>query len=425
LAWKTTAEDCAEVATQMGLPISADTVLRILMSSPDPQLPTPRVLGVDDWAWRKGHSYCTILLDLETHRVVDLLPDRKPETLQKWLEDHPGVEIISRDRASAYAKGARDGAPKAPQVADRWHLLVNLGKYLERLFTRVRKQLGTNETTLKSEVPDYEAEPPAQNNPPTTPSSSVVTPGQKNRQARFDAIKELRGSGMSFSKIAKTLHLNYRTVLKYAKIDCCPEATPRRPQSSIIDPYVSYIRQKLADGCHNARILFAELEALGYQGSLWTLQRWLARYHKILKSHADIKGASLKALSPRTFKSWFLLPWTRLSCTAIKSLEDVLQMSPEFRVAFTLTHQFHTMVSHRAGHALDAWMKAAIKSGIPELQGFVKSIQKDLPAVYAGLTQKWSQGPVEGNNNRLKLIKREMYGRAKFDLLRKRVIHAP
>jgi len=424
LAWKTCAEDCAEVATKMGLPISADTVLRILIDSPDPQLPTPRVLGVDDWAWRKGHSYCTILIDLETHRVVDLLPDRKAETLEKWLKSHPGVEIISRDRASAYAKGAKDGAPKALQVADRWHLLVNLGNFLERFFIRIRKQLTTTPGNPMYEVQACEIESSVDASTPTM-SSSVITPGQENRKARFDAIKELLKSGMSLSQIAQNLHLDWRTVRKYANAERCPEKASHRPQSSILDPYVSYIRERWAAGCHNARKLFTELQERGYPGSMSTVGHWLAKQRKTLKADGSTKQTSFKTLPPRTFKSWFLLPWERLSSKTIKSLDQLLQMSRELRLAFTLTHQFHTMVSHRAGHALDSWIKAAVNSGIPEFQGFATSIQKDLPAVYAGLTQQWSQGPVEGNNNRLKLIKRQMYGRAKLDLLRKRVIHAP
>jgi transposase len=195
----TSAEAAARLARDLGLSISADTV-----STPDPELPTPRVLGVDDWAWRKGHSYGTILIDLETHKVVDLLPDRQASTFQQWLETHPGVEIISRDRAPVYAEAAKNGAPNAQQVADRWHLLKNLGEALEHWFHRLRLQLPKTVSTV--DPCDQVAEKAV--------PSPAPTRGQHNRQVRFEEIQNLNKQGLSLRHIARTLNLSRKTVRK-------------------------------------------------------------------------------------------------------------------------------------------------------------------------------------------------------------------
>lgn len=419
LGQTTSAEAAARLGRDLGLSVSADTVLRILRAVPDPESPNPRVLGVDDWAWRKGRSYGTILIDLETHKVVDLLPDRQASTFQKWLEAHPGTEIISRDRAPAYAEAAKNGAPNARQVADRWHLLKNLGEALERWFHRLQPEIPQiiPAEDLKS--------PPSNQIAGEAVPSAISTLGQQNRQVRFDAIQNLRKQGLSLRYIAQTLDLSRNTVRKYVSAEQCPQMAPRKPSPMLLDKYLSYLQSRFAAGCHSRRILFNELQTMGYQGSQSTVAHWITARRGITRQDTKQYRTRLKTIAPRKLQYWFMTSLKDLPRSITELLTQLLRANTELKRGYTLVHQFHTMVRHRAGRALPAWLKAVHNSGIPELKRFAISLNNDFAAVQAGLTEPWSQGPVEGVNNRLKLIKRLMYGRAKFDLLRKRVIYAP
>ena len=220
------------------LPISSSrwTVLRDVRKMSLTAGNTPRILGIDDWALRRGHRYGTILVDMETTRVIELLPDREADTVTAWLKSHPGVEIISRDRGGAYAQAARQGAPQAIQVADRWHLFKNLGEALTNLFGRYRRAL--KQMTVESIEMPKNADVKVQT--AAIPIRSL--PNQK-RFERFELVRQLREDGLTITAIANQIPLDRKTIRKYLNTDRFPDwyGTDSPKRVSKLAPYKDYL----------------------------------------------------------------------------------------------------------------------------------------------------------------------------------------
>lgn len=296
--------------------VSGDTLLRRIRRTVLPEASTPKVLGVDDWAKRKGLSYGTILVDLEQHRPIDLLPDTQAATLAAWLRAHPGVEIVSRDRSPAYAIGITEGAPRAVQVADRFHLLMNVREVLERVMLRQNRFLRTQ--TLAASV------------------STAATPESEDA-----ASCRLR-----------------------------------------LQPHLRHVKQP-----------------------------------------GKSRGAARLHLPSARQASWMLLRPEKIKDDEQKVVELLRRLTPVIAQAQELARSFVEMIKKRRVDELRGWIIAALKSESPEFRSFARGLANDIQAVKASLASEWSQGQVEGQINRLKLIKRMMYGRAKLDLLRARVLH--
>jgi len=230
-------------------------------------------LGVDDFAFRRGHRYGTLLYDHERHCVVDLLPDRTTATLAQWLREHPGVEIVTRDRADAYAEGIRQGAPSAKQVADRWHIVKNLGQALERLLDDKRSLI----KQAIQPIPPSETEEPA--SPAQTPAKPTHhdTLKQRHRQQRLERYEQVRAlweQGFNQGAIAQQMQLDPHTIRKFLRAQAFPERKPRVPsrQPGVLTPYQRYLRCRWVHGCHNARQLWQEVIERGYSGSYTTVK---------------------------------------------------------------------------------------------------------------------------------------------------------
>jgi transposase len=385
---------------------------------------------VDDWAWKRGRTYGTILVDQERHIVVDLLPERTAQALTTWLQDHPGVEILCRDRAGAYADGARQGAPTAVQVADRWHLLVNLREAVERLLTR-------HHAAVRAAAIDLLPAPPA---PPTssdapgsaTPAIAARTTRlqreqhqrRAQRQARYTEVRALHDQGLSARQIARTLRLARNTVRRFVRAEGFPERQPRRPRPSLLTPYESYLRERWAAGCRNATALWRELRDLGFTGG-----RSIVRAHLTVWRETDGPVRQATPLPLQQFSvrqtSWLLLQnYDALEPEEQAFVAALGQRCPEATRAGELTQGFIALVRERNHHALDAWVQQAEQSELPELRGFAVGLRRDWAAVSAGLELPWSSGQTEGQVNKLKLLKRQMYGRASFEFLRRRCLLA-
>ena len=448
LALKAGGEEGSRLAGGLGLPASPDTLLRLIRGLPLPDPSTPRVLGVDDLALRRGCRYATLLVDLEAHCPVDLLKDRDAETLAGWLREHPGVEVISRDRAEAYAEGASAGAPDAVQVADRFHLLQNVTGALDGMLRG--RSLSVEEPSPATEqgdvlpaiLPDGPGEPreevdaaprlaqvEADPEPPMSPTKRYQEERREARTARWERVRHLHEVGVSISQIGREVGITRKTVRSLLARPSPPRNRVARPrpeglESPTLAPYVGYLQDRWQQGCTNASRLFREIEAKGYEGSRTLLtqavQPWRGpKKPKLPKKERD----RVRRMSRRTSKRWTCLkPLEKLKDDERGLLERLLSSDDELALGYELTQRFRLLLEDRDLAALDPWLRDAKKSDLPTFMGLAGGIEADRAAVEAAFLLPWSNGQLEGQVNRVKLIKRQGYGRAKFDLLRRRVL---
>lgn len=432
----------ARLAALLAMPTSPDTRSRRVRQAEFPDSATPRVLGVDDWAFRRGHSYGTILIDLGRRCPIDLLPERSAETLRAWLQDHPGVEIISRDRADDYIKGATAGAPQAQQVADRFHLVHNLHDALERAVDRHQTavhQAAQVEGALPDNLPASppppepalvmfppEQETPVEQTPATPPRYQVR---RRQRLERYEQVRTLHARGLSQRAIADRLGLDRGTVRRYVEVDSFPERATRRGTSRCLTPFLDYLRRRWEEGCHNAAQLAAELKEQGYTGSYYAVRRLLARWRLTQEGPRESGRAASQAKRIPERPSSCRVAWMLLKDQAALEAEErtflarLYERCAELTAAAEAAQAFTAMLHERRAQDFDTWLVQL--QGVPmakEICAFGESLKRDEAAVRAALSLEWSNGQVEGQVNRLKTIKRQMYGRAKFDLLRKRVL---
>lgn len=426
----------ARLAKRLAMPTGADTLLRRIRNASLPHRPSVRVLGVDDWAFRKGHRYGTILCDLERRCPIDLLPERSADALCDWLKEHPEVEIISRDRGDDYIRGATAGAPQALQVADRWHLLRNLRDALKGTLDRHHAEVSAaaREATVQAQsqaLAEAIANPPSEP-APASPRLSRRSQQRAHRRARrvqrYEQVHELHRQGLSQRTIAKRLGIHRATVERLLQATTFPERASR-PCPRHLDRFADYLKQRWAEGCHNAARLFLELKERGFNGSCYTVRRYLARWRKANRPVG--KGESASGALPRVIErpSSSRVSWLLLKADAEVTAEEQLflqrlrERCPALQFATEVAREFATMVKERKEEAWEGWLaKATAPNGSKELRGFAEGLKKDEVAVRAALRLEWSNGQVEGQVNRLKMIKRQMFGRAKFDLLRQRVL---
>jgi transposase len=389
-------------------------------------------LGVDDWAYRKGQVYGTILIDQERHCPVDLLEGRTAAGLTEWLQKNPGVEIMTRDRSTEFTHGMNEGNPGGTQVADRWHLLHNLRESLERMFQRIREPL--NQLPLLLEGPKrLELPVLAQFTGRTTHEEAAKQDKRAQRKALFDQVKVLRKEGSNILQIAKRLKMSRITARKFFYADEFPERSPHRRHKSILDPYAQELQVRWDSGCHNRMELFRQIQSKGYRGSYKPVLKWvrLRRVEpaattpiKYLSTPIAAKSPSAPMALPSAKKlSWLLVRDVDvLDVDQVATLKHIQQHGLVAR-AYLLVQQFRKIVREHVHESFDTWLTACETSSIPDLVSFSAGLRNDYSAVFAALKTGWSNGQTEGQVNRLKMIKRSMYGRASFKLLRLKVLH--
>ncbi|MQY16878.1 ISL3 family transposase ISFsp1 [Streptomyces sp. RB5] len=407
----------ARMATVLGLTAGRMGLLNRIRRMPDPVSATPQVLGVDDFATRRGHTYATVLTDSETHRVIDVLPGRDAAPLAQWLTVHPGIEVICRDRAGAYADGARDGAPDARQVADRFHLWQNLGQAVEKCVVAHRACLAAPQAAGNAAAP------------PRPGPSEVSAHGNGLLAARLRAhhalVHGLLDDGMGIRAIARHLGWGRHTVQRYARADTWQQvSTGRHHRGSSLDAHHTYLARRITetDGRVTLTDLHRELAGQGWTGAYSTLRDWAVRRLDHHSRRPPRPAPALRPPSVRQVTGWLTRRPSTLTEDEHQLLKTVLDTCPELTTAHRLIRDFGDMVTQQTGVLLPAWIKDATGADLPGLSGFARGLLGDLDAVTAGLTLHWSSGGTEGAVNRIKKIKRQLYGRAEFELLRKLIL---
>jgi transposase len=408
----------ARLSGRLAAAVSRMTLLRLVRALPDPAVSaSPRVLGVDEFALRKGHSYGTLLIDVETRRPVDILDERSSDSFAGWLAARPGAELICRDRAGVYSDGGTRGAPGAVQVADRWHLWHNLGEAVERAVSRHREHLPA---AAQAASPGTGTPP----GPAPAPAALRAGPIAERTRARHADVHRLLAEGQSLSAAAAVLGLSRNTVRRFARVTSPEEllvndGTGRR--ASILDEHAAYLRERWNSGCTNAAVLWRELRGRGYQGSSRQVRDYVARF----RGNTAVPAPSPVPPKVKAVTRWIMTRPDNLADADRAGLDAILIASPELAAVTASVRAFAAIMNERRGRKLlEPWMNAAIATGEPALRSFVTGLKADQDAVTNGLSLPWSSGAVEGHVNRIKMLKRQMYGRANPDLLRRRVLLA-
>jgi transposase len=404
------------LARALGIAVHRSTLLRLVIAMPDPEASAaPEVLGVDDFALRRGHVYATILVDAATGQAVDILPGREAGPLADWLTAHPGARVICRDRAGAYAEGARDGAPDAVQVADRWHLWHNLAEHTAKAVARHRACIKQIAVAAEQAQPQPEPVVTAAEGPA---AESQLATRMRDQHA---TVQALAARGLSLRAIARELGVDRKTARRFAHAATADDAVARAiSRPTVLDRYQPHLHRRWNEGCHDVAVLHAEITKLGYRGSLRTVYRYL----QPLRTGTAPAPLTMPKIGEVT--SWLLRRTEDLNPRQQQLLTELRGHCAQLgRLADHVT-SFAKMMTKRTGQQdLPGWLERVEADDQPELHTFAAGIRQDLAAVTAGLTLPYSSGSTEGNVNRLKAIKRQMYGRASLDLLRKRVIHHP
>ena len=417
----TNGADAAQIASSFGVHTTAKTIIRRVLQLPIPSEGSVHKVGIDEWAWKKGHRYGTILVDLEKRRVVQLLADRSVETSKAWLCKHPEIDLVSRDRGNIFREAATEGAPQAKQAVDRFHLQKNFAEALEKFFRKQERALkkATQRSTGKTRSAEETAVP-----------EKVARERRARHRQRVSIHKriwKLYRQGYHKEQIAQLVGVSSRRVYRALEQETPPPPRRRSRSSSIVDPYLSYLTARWNQGCHNVTRLYEEIVAQGYTGTPRTLQMRLRPFRqKVARPVSKQTVIWDKPPSPRGVALMMVRPEQRRTREQTTYLEQLIQSNEPVAVVFKLAQDFGRLLRKREGQVrLEQWKAAVQASGIAELIAFVDGLADDGEAVANGCTLTWSNGMTEGFVNKVKWIKRSSYGQAGFPLLQRRVLLRP
>ena len=426
----------ARLAACLRLPTSPAPRLRLVRAAPIPQTPALPAVGVEEWAGRRGHRDGTMLVDLMTHRVVDLLPDRSAASVAAWLAQDPPGTVVCRDRSDLSADGSRRGAPEAVQVVDRFHLVQNLRQALEALLIDHRAALQAAAvctamalTPVRRPVP---VRPMYQRRSLKPGPPPVGRPPRHTRWVTvYATLHRLHAQGTPITTMARQLGISRPPVSADLRRDTPPG--PRRlqrpPAARGLPPYVPDLIRRWRESGANSRQLWRAMQTLGCTHSARTVCRFITRLRRAAAAGQPRESQrspypSSQGPSARAVSCAMVCPAAKRSAEARTDLDQLCQVEASVARAFALRQAFWALVRERRGDDLEAWRVAALHSGIAARARGARGLQDDLSAITAGRTLAWSNGPVEGHINRLTLLQRQGYGRAGFPLVRRRVLHA-
>ena len=393
----------AGFAQRLVMPVSNDTLLRVVRRRARLPVERPTVIGIDDWAWRRNHRYGTIVCDLERRRIVRLLPDREQATAEAWLADHPDIAVVARDRGGGYGEAAAKALPDAIQVADRWHLMENAScaflDAVRKSMRQIRSVIGA--TSINPDL--------------LTCAERIQYDGYLHREETNAAILALSKSGLPIKRIARQTGYARQTIRRVIRGE---RSDVFRVRQSSLEPYLPWLDDQWTGGFRNAASLWRRLRSQGFRGSARVVAEWATRRRRSESANAE----SLQRLpSARTLARLMTNGRDALSKADTITIAAIETGVPALVEAREIIACFHQMLRRKGEGALVPWIDRARKTLVAS---FANGVAKDEPAVRAAITSPWSNGQAEGQITKLKLVKRQMYGRAKIDLLQARLIGA-
>ncbi|HBA3030330.1 TPA: ISL3 family transposase [Escherichia coli] len=406
-------------ATAAGLRCSADTLLRRVINTPETKQSGAPHVGIDEWAWHRGHCCGMLIVNLDTHRPLVLLPGRDQRTLATWFRKYPEIQVVSRDRSGVYATAAREGAPQARQVADRWHLLKNIGDEPERMMYRHMPliRLVVRELSLKKS-PEPEISVPVASLRRLERLKQHI---RKKRHQRWTEVMALHNKGCSFREISRITGLSRVTVSRWVGSGTFPEMSTRPPKRGLLDPWREWLKEQRECGNYNSGRIWREMVARGVTGSETIVRDAVAKWRK-----GWIPPVTTAARLPSVSRvSRWLMPWRIIRGEenyAFRFISLMCEKEPELKIAQQLVLEFYRILKTQNKSQLSSWFTRVHESGSAELRCVAAGMEADAAAICEAISSRWSTGVVEGHVNRLKVLIRQMYGRAGLELLRRRVM---
>jgi transposase len=418
------------LARDLAMHTSPATMIRLVRQLDTPVTTTPRIIGIDDWAFRKGRTYGTIIVDHELGKPIDLLPSSAGDDVKAWLAQYPSIEIVTRDRSGEYRDAITQALPEATQIADRWHLLKNMTETIQRHISKRYKSLRQSmakraqEDAVDLDIENGEKRRRYARHPA---GEAIHTARTQARQALYDAVKARRAQGAYTTDIAREFNLSRATVSRWVNSESLPPDTRGRfKRKCLIDEYETYLHKRLAEDCTNQSQLWREICKQGFTGNRELVSKWIREqgmFPRAKSPNPVIKKETIPVPRPKAL-TWLIIHHKEELDEDEQYLLKLLLQDTKIAELRQIAHKFMQMIRNQSADEWDSWLETCCQSAVKELKNFAISLKRDEAAVYEAIRQPWSNGATEGHVNRLKFLKRQMYGRANFDLLRLKVLLA-